>query len=152
MAIWPQLSEPLAVQSAKVESVTSSTPVATDKAAPPPLKVEQSWKLEPAMLVRCNGTLLSTADSAPLESQTWRLLNTQDETFIEVALATCTTLSRLCMSEKTESAMLSSEPFMASWAQPIDPIAAQPSNVELPTRNESVTRFALAPPSTVEQF
>jgi hypothetical protein len=51
MAICAQLSEPLDVQFEKVEPVTFSTAVANDKAAPPPLKVEQSWKLEPEMIV-----------------------------------------------------------------------------------------------------
>ena len=41
---------------------------------------------------------------------------------------------------------------MAIWAQLIDPIALQPANVELATCNESVKRFAAAPPRTVEQF
>jgi hypothetical protein len=95
---------------------------------------------------------VSTADTAPLESHTWSLLNTQDETFRDDAPATCTMLSMLCTSEKTDSAMLSSELFAAICAQLIDPTAAQLSKVELPTRKEPVTRFAAAPPTTVEQF
>jgi hypothetical protein len=107
MAIWAQLSEPSAVQSEKVEPLTSSTAVATDKAAPPPLKVEQSWKLEPEMVVFCSVPLGSIADTAPLESHTRRRLNTHDDTLRDDAPATCTMLSTLCTSEKTESAMLS---------------------------------------------
>jgi hypothetical protein len=61
-------------------------------------------------------------------------------------------LSMLCMSEKTESAMLIWELLAAIWAQLIDPIAVQSSKVELPTRNESVTRYTAAPLTTVEQF
>ena len=151
-AIWAQLSEPLAVQPEKVEPVTSSTAVATDRAAPPPLKVEQSWKLEPETVVFCSATLVSIADTAPLRSHTCRLLNTQDETFRDDAPATCTTLSMLVMSEKTESTTLSREPFMAIWAQLMDPVAVQSSNVELTTSNESVVRSAAAPPTAVEQF
>ena len=107
MAICAQLSEPLDVQFEKVEPVTFSTAVANDKAAPPPLKVEQSWKLEPEMIVDWSITRASMADRAPLESLTWRLLNELDEIFIDDAPATRTMLSMLCMSEKTESAMLS---------------------------------------------
>jgi hypothetical protein len=94
------------VQSEKVEPLTSSTAVATDKAAPPPLKVEQSWKLEPEMVVFCSVPLGSMADTAPLESQTRRRRNTQDDTFSDDAPDTCTMLSTLCTSAKTELAML----------------------------------------------